>query len=80
VRCSMPGQAQPGLTKNPQLLRTLARTTGRFLGGYATIRRPGLVHEGAPVFYQPAQRTWWSRSRQAIAGRCKRVLLHLAMR
>ncbi|HEV7733807.1 MAG TPA: MOSC N-terminal beta barrel domain-containing protein, partial [Candidatus Binatia bacterium] len=49
VRCSMPTQAQPGLRKDPSVLRAIVRSADQNLGAYATIVSAGSVAVGDPV-------------------------------
>jgi uncharacterized protein YcbX len=49
ARCSMIAQPQPGLAKDPQVLRTVVRDADQNLGIYATITTPGTVRVGDPV-------------------------------
>ncbi len=49
VRCSMPTQAQPGLQKDPSVLRAIVRSAAQNLGAYATIVSAGSVAVGDPV-------------------------------
>lgn len=46
VRCSMTIQAQEGLPKDPQILRTIVRDAGQNLGAYASVAAPGRVAVG----------------------------------
>ena len=46
VRCSMTIQAQDGLPKDPQILRTIVRDAGQNLGAYANVNAPGRVAVG----------------------------------
>jgi uncharacterized protein YcbX len=49
VRCVMTTQAQPGLPKDPSVLRTIVRDAGQNLGVYASVAAPGAVEVGDPV-------------------------------
>jgi uncharacterized protein YcbX len=49
VRCSMPTQAQPGLPKDPSVLRAIVGSADQCLGAYATITTAGPVAVGDPV-------------------------------
>ncbi len=49
VRCSMTTQAQPGLPKDPSVLRAIVGGADQGLGVYATIVTPGPVAVGDPV-------------------------------
>jgi uncharacterized protein len=49
ARCSMIAQPQPGLAKDPQVLRAVVRDADQNLGIYATITTPGTVRVGDPV-------------------------------
>ena len=49
ARCSMIAQPQPGLAKDPQILRTVVRDADQNLGIYATVTQPGAVRVGDPV-------------------------------
>ncbi len=48
-RCSMTTQAQPGLPKDPLVLRAIVRDGDQNLGAYATVTTPGRVAVGDPV-------------------------------
>jgi hypothetical protein len=45
----MIAQPQPGLSKDPQVLRAVVRDADQNLGIYATIATPGPVRVGDPV-------------------------------
>ena len=49
ARCSMTVQAQPGLPKDPLVLRAIVRDADQNLGVYATVTTPGDVRVGDPV-------------------------------
>jgi MOSC domain-containing protein len=49
VRCSMIAQAQPGLEKDPQVLRTVVRDADQSIGIYATVTVPGAMRVGDPI-------------------------------
>ena len=49
ARCSMTVQAQPGLPKDPLVLRAIVRDADQNLGVYATVAAPGNVRVGDPV-------------------------------
>jgi uncharacterized protein YcbX len=49
VRCSMTVQAQPGLPKDPLVLRAIVREANQALGVYATVTSPGDVRVGDRV-------------------------------
>jgi uncharacterized protein len=49
VRCSMTTQAQPGLPKDPSVLRAIVGDADQGLGVYATVVTPGPVAVGDPV-------------------------------
>ncbi len=46
IRCVVPTREQPGLAKDPQVMRTVAAQTGRFLGVYADVERGGSIAVG----------------------------------
>lgn len=48
-RCSMTMSAQPGLPKDPSVLRTIVREAAQNLGVYATVKRPGTARVGDEV-------------------------------
>ena len=48
-RCSMTMQAQPGLAKDPLVLRAIVRDGDQNLGAYATVTTPGRVAVGDAV-------------------------------
>jgi hypothetical protein len=49
MRCSMVVQPQPGVPKDPGVLRTIVRDADQCLGLYAVVRVPGPVAVGDPV-------------------------------
>jgi uncharacterized protein len=49
ARCNMTMQAQPGLPKDPLVLRAIVRDADQNLGVYATVTAPGNVRVGDPV-------------------------------
>lgn len=49
ARCGMTTHAQPGLAKDPSVLRTIVASAGQNLGVYARVVRPGAVAAGDPV-------------------------------
>jgi uncharacterized protein len=48
-RCSMVLQAQPGLPRDPQILRTIVRDAEQVVGIYASVERAGRIRIGDPV-------------------------------
>jgi uncharacterized protein len=46
VRCVVPTREQPGLARDPQVMRTVAAQTGRFLGVYCEVARDGTLAVG----------------------------------
>ncbi len=48
-RCAIPAHPQPGLSRDPALLRTIVRQLDQNLGVYASVRSPGRVAVGDPV-------------------------------
>lgn len=48
-RCGMTMSAQPGLPKDPAVLRTIVREAAQNLGMYATVHRPGSARVGDEV-------------------------------
>jgi uncharacterized protein YcbX len=49
MRCSMVAQPQPGLPKDPSVLRAIVRDAGQNLGLYASVAAGGTVAVGDPV-------------------------------
>jgi len=49
VRCVMPSHAQPGLDRDPAVIRTVAAHARRCLGVYATVSHPGRIAEGDAI-------------------------------
>lgn len=55
LRCTMPGQVQPGLDANPKLLVALREVSGQRLGVYLEPKTTGEVRVGDPVFLRPSE-------------------------
>jgi MOSC domain-containing protein len=55
IRCVVPTRPQPDLDLDRGLTRRLAERTDRFLGVYADVTRPGVVHVGDVVSVRPAR-------------------------
>jgi uncharacterized protein YcbX len=53
-RCSMVMQAQPGVARDPGVLRAIVRDSEQNMGMYAGVTRPGVVREGDAVELLPA--------------------------
>lgn len=49
VRCAMVAQPQPGIPRDPSVLRTIVREAGQNLGLYASVADPGAIAVGDPV-------------------------------
>lgn len=49
-RCGMTLVAQPGLSENPEILRTILRQNRRNLGIYCTVDAPGRITLGDPAY------------------------------
>ena len=49
VRCVIPTREQPDLERRRRLNRALVETNDRFLGVYADVARPGVVHVGDEI-------------------------------
>lgn len=49
MRCGMTTHAQPGLAKDPRIMRVLVRDCGMNLGAGVTVREPGLVRVGDAI-------------------------------
>jgi uncharacterized protein YcbX len=49
IRCAMPGRAQPGMAKSPDVLRAVNRHHGGTLGVYAAVTTPGRITVGDPL-------------------------------
>lgn len=49
MRCGMTTHAQPGLPKDPRIMRTLVRECGMDLGVGVTVRRPGRIRAGDAI-------------------------------
>ncbi len=43
IRCAMPMHTQPGVARDPSVLRTIVRDAGQCLGLYASVLQPGRV-------------------------------------
>lgn len=69
IRCVVPTRPQPGLDLDRGLTRTLVDRTDRFLGVYADVARPGLLHVGDAVSVQPAATP--STSRRVLSALSK---------
>ncbi len=78
-RCSMPTRAQPDLSADPAVLKTIATEAARCLGAYATVTRAGQTKVGDRVELELPGRSsvgGWFRDRATGA---KRLLLRAAM-
>ncbi len=53
IRCSMPGAAQPGIEKDPNIPLALMRHANQHLGAYATPRHPSVIRVGDSVELLP---------------------------
>jgi uncharacterized protein YcbX len=49
-RCPEPTQAQPGLPRDPNVLRAITQHHGKDLGIYLTVVRPGVIEVGDDVY------------------------------
>jgi uncharacterized protein len=49
MRCGMTTHAQPGLAKDPRIMRTLVRECGMNLGAGVTVLRPGRIRVGDAI-------------------------------
>jgi MOSC domain-containing protein len=49
IRCTMVTRAQPGLDRDLDTYRTLARHHGGTFGVWASVRTPGTIRVGDPV-------------------------------
>ena len=68
ARCANTTHAQPGLERDPGVMRALARCARHDLGVYATVVLPGSAAVGDPVeLFQPGYRP--STLVPAMAGR-----------
>ena len=67
VRCSVPVREQPGLTAQPDVMRTIKDHSDRCLGVYANVPRAGTLTEGDELIYAgrtergAAPRAWVAR-------------------
>jgi uncharacterized protein YcbX len=52
-RCSMVMQAQPGVSKDPRVLRAIVEDSAQNMGMYASVTRPGVLREGDAVELLP---------------------------
>jgi uncharacterized protein YcbX len=80
VRCSMPAQPQPGLQKDSKVLRTLEKHTERHLGINASVKRPGLIRDGDPVYWEPESRLSLRRFYQPVSERIKNSLIQRSLK
>jgi uncharacterized protein YcbX len=80
VRCSMPAQAQIGIEKDSKVLRTLEKHTRRHLGINATVVRPGIIHDGYPVYWEPESRLSLRRFYQPVSDRIKNFLIQKSLK
>lgn len=53
MRCGMTTHAQPGLAKDPRIMRTLVRDCGMDLGAGVTVRRAGRIRTGDAIRLAP---------------------------
>lgn len=74
VRCVVPTRSQPGLPRDPQIMRTVAALADRHLGVYATVERSGELREGDPLLLIEADDGRLHRLSRSGATRAKRLL------
>lgn len=53
IRCVMPTLEQPGLPRDPEVTRSVARHARRCLGVYGTVGKPGRIAEGDRLELRP---------------------------
>jgi uncharacterized protein YcbX len=53
IRCSVPTRVQPGVTADPDVVRTLSAHADRCLGVYADVTRGGRLAEGDALEFEP---------------------------
>ncbi len=76
VRCSMPARAQAdGVAAEKTVLKALTAHTGRHLGCYASVSRPGSIRVGDLVRFAPSEAGVLSRSALQVARDLKRLAL-----
>lgn len=69
IRCVVPTRPQPGLELDRSLTRRLAASTERFLGVYADVTTPGVVHVGDEIRAREPALPATVRRAAAAAGR-----------
>lgn len=78
VRCSMPSRAQPGLSNDPSVMKTVAAEAERCVGVYANIERPGRIAIGDTVSATLRHPSKLEQFGQARATDMKRLILRAA--
>ncbi|OUS24762.1 hypothetical protein A9Q99_23495 [Gammaproteobacteria bacterium 45_16_T64] len=80
VRCSMPAQPQPGLSKNAAVVKSLVANTDRHLGIYATVIREGRIKEGDDVVLYTPRLMKVKQALEPITNSIKRKLLDASLK
>ncbi len=77
IRCSMPGAAQPGLRKDPNIPLALMKHAGQHLGAYATPRNRARIRVGDTVELLPQSNRrlyiWFEQVGRRIKSRLIRL-------
>lgn len=75
VRCVMPSHAQPELSRDRQITRSLAAHARHCLGVYGTVVRSGQLREGDPLDFVPSDRSLLASAAGAGAMKVKRLMM-----
>ncbi len=82
IRCSMPGAAQPGIEKDPNIPRALMKYADQHLGAYATPRNTAQIRVGDVVEVVPKPSSnvyfWFDAVGRRIKSNIIKVTGHLA--
>lgn len=77
IRCAMPAYAQPHLSKDAKIVRTVRDAAGRHLGIYARVIQGGTIKPGDPVLLNLPSKAFPRRQFIAIKQALKREILSI---
>jgi ferredoxin-NADP reductase/uncharacterized protein YcbX len=80
LRCSMPGQSQPGLAADPALLGSMQQAAGQRVGVYLEVVQPGEISTGDAIWLErPRAKGYVGRAARQINAKLKRAAISLAL-